>query len=48
MAHLGDFHAFVKILGQHHGFLGAEIEFIHRVLLHGGGGVGRLRLSLLA
>ena len=48
MAYLGDFYAFIEILGQHHGFLGAEIEFIHRVLLHGGGGVRRLRLSLLA
>ncbi len=48
MADAGDFHAFIEILRQHHGLFRAEIEFIHRILLHGGGGVGRLRLPLLS
>ena len=43
-----DLYAFIQVLRKHHRFLRAEIQLIDGILLHGGGGVGRLCLALLS
>ena len=37
----GDFHAFIELLGHHHGLLGGEAQLPGGLLLQGGGGKGR-------